>query len=233
MDVLFGFDLTPIMNEKNNNIISWSFTKNETIKMTIFIDNYLYEKQITLLLNWMVLEQIKEVDREHQQHHTSNAIPIASSASPVIAFLQQASKHKRTLSILPPTTNIYNHLTSAVTTPSSHFIPSNVFNERNEVLVLIKILFRMLKLNHEITRLAQAKKIVAECALLSRAGGADFEYLKNVVEHALRCVVGETYWFRAKRYLNGYKYRRGLFLPSEQKSLRQSPHSHKPQSHLP
>jgi hypothetical protein len=201
--------------------------------MTVIIEKNLYEKQIIFLLNWMIMEQIKEVDCVHQLHHTSNAIPIASSASPVIAFLQQASKHKRTLSILPPATNIYNHLADAVTTPSSHFIPSNTFNERNEFLVLIKILFRMLKMDHEITRLDQAKKIVAECALLSRAGGADFEYLKNVVEHALRHVVGETYWFRAKRYLNGYKYRRGLFMPSEQNSLCQSPHSHKPQSHLP
>jgi hypothetical protein len=201
--------------------------------MTIIIDNNLHEKQIIFLLNWMVMEQIKEVDRVHQQHHTSNAIPIASSASPLIAFLQQASKHKRTLSILPPTTNIYNHLTNAVTTPSSNFIPTTMFNERNEVLLLIKILFRMLKLDHEITRLDQAKKIVAECALLSHAGGANFEYLKNVVEHALRYVVGETYWFRAKRYLNGYKYRRGLFMSSDQNSHRQSPQSHKPQSHLP
>lgn len=88
------------------------------------------------------------------------------------------------------------------------------FNERNEFLAFIKVLFRLLKINGENARLHHAKKIVAECALRNRNGNANFVLWKHSVDHRLRAVVGDEYWCQAQRYLDGYKYRRGLLKPS-------------------
>jgi hypothetical protein len=88
------------------------------------------------------------------------------------------------------------------------------FNERNEFLALIKVLFRLLKDNQETSCLHQAKKIIAECALRNRNGNANFALWKHNVDHRLRAVVGDAYWCQAQRYVDGYKYRRGLLTPS-------------------
>jgi hypothetical protein len=131
---------------------------------------------------------------------------IQVAPSPLTAFLQQRTMHTA------PSENPRNQRRSLVKS-SRLRSPRHHLNEREELLIFVKILFRCLKEGNEEYRLVQAKAILAECTLRNRVGDADYKHLKCAVESRLRQFVGELYWARAKNYLNAYCQKRGIRQP--------------------
>lgn len=142
-----------------------------------------------------------------QQHEVATLLraqhqQLQQAPSPILAFLQQSAIHN------DPSAKPTNEKKDLA--KSSRFRSPRNLNERQELLIFVKVLFRFLKTGDDEFRLMQAKTVLAECTLRNRVGDADYKYLKHAVESRLRCIVGELYWARAKDYLTGYCQRRGL-----------------------
>jgi hypothetical protein len=128
--------------------------------------------------------------------------------SPLVTFLQQNSAHNAQRSSSSAQQMSQQEQSRVRTIPRRS--ASRMLNEREELLMFIKILFRFLKENRDEYRLLQAKAIVAECTRRNRVGDGEFMHLKRAVEPRLRRIVGELYWARTRDYLNGYCQRRGI-----------------------
>lgn len=81
---------------------------------------------------------------------------------------------------------------------------SVVAMERENFLVFIKILFKILDQANEPETKSRAQRIVLECRRRSQAGDPNFMPLMDATEKRLRAFVGEAKWRRAHLFLHHY-----------------------------
>jgi len=81
---------------------------------------------------------------------------------------------------------------------------SAVVMERENFLVFIKILFKILDQANEPETKSRAQRIVLECRRRSQAGDPNFTPLMDATEKRLRAFVGEAKWRRAHLFLHHY-----------------------------
>ena len=94
--------------------------------------------------------------------------------------------------------------------PAAPSASSNpVVVERENFLVFIKILFKILEEAHEPQTKARAQRIVVECRRRSRSGDPNYNPMMDVLEKHLRGFVGETKWRKAHLFLHHYIHKRG------------------------
>jgi len=75
---------------------------------------------------------------------------------------------------------------------------------REQFLIFIKILFKILDQTNEIHTRNRAKKLVAECTRKNRSGDPRYTPLMEAVEKRLRLFVGEAHWRKAMMLLRHY-----------------------------
>ena len=80
--------------------------------------------------------------------------------------------------------------------------------ERENFLMFIKILFKVLEEAKEPETKSRAQRIVMECRRRHRQGDPNFDPMMEAVEHRLRAFVGETKWRRAHLFLHHYMCKR-------------------------
>ncbi|KAG7368924.1 hypothetical protein IV203_031667 [Nitzschia inconspicua] len=88
--------------------------------------------------------------------------------------------------------------------PVSPYTDSPVTQERENFLIFIKILFKILDDAEEPHTKRKAKQIVLECRRKNQQGDPLYHPLMDAVESRLRRFVGEASWRRAHLYLNHY-----------------------------
>lgn len=87
-------------------------------------------------------------------------------------------------------------------TPGSKTV---VHQERENFLLFIKILFRILEQAHEPQTRQRAQRIVVECNRKFKQGDPNYVPLMDAVERRLRRFVGEANWSKAHLFLHHYK----------------------------
>lgn len=91
--------------------------------------------------------------------------------------------------------------------------------ERENFLIFIKILFRILDDANEPHTTQMAKRIVLECRRKNQQGDPNYHPLMDAVERRLRRFIGEARWRRAHLFLHHYiTTRRGKGRPEESKT---------------
>lgn len=81
---------------------------------------------------------------------------------------------------------------------------SPVVQERENFLLFIKILFKILEDAQEPEVKSKAQRIVMECKRRSQQGDPNFSPLMDALERQLRGFVGEQKWRRAHLFLSHY-----------------------------
>jgi hypothetical protein len=94
-------------------------------------------------------------------------------------------------------------------TPESLIVAKSVATqERENFLMFIKILFKILDDAQEPHTKQKAKRIVLECRRKNQLGDPNFNPLMDAVESRLRQFVGESSWRRAHLFLHHYIHTR-------------------------
>ena len=81
---------------------------------------------------------------------------------------------------------------------------SHVVQERENFLIFVKILFKILEEAREPEVRSKAQRIVMECRRLSQQGDPNFVPLMDALERRLRGFVGEVKWRKAHLFLSHY-----------------------------
>lgn len=81
---------------------------------------------------------------------------------------------------------------------------TSVAASREQFLVFIKILFKILDQAQEVHTRNRAKKLVAECTRKNREGDPNYTPLMDAVQERLRLFVGEAHWRKAMLLLRHY-----------------------------
>ena len=91
---------------------------------------------------------------------------------------------------------------------ANRVLPSIIVQERENFLLFVKILFKILEEAREPETRARAQRIVLECRRRSQQGDPNFIPLMEATERRLRLFVGENKWQRAHLFLHHYKSKR-------------------------
>ena len=83
-------------------------------------------------------------------------------------------------------------------------------NERERVLLFVKVLLRFLECSNNKKLKKQAKAIVFLCVRRNRMGDPNFTPLKHAVEDHLHTIVGDELFFFVKTYCDFNCERKGL-----------------------
>ena len=87
-------------------------------------------------------------------------------------------------------------------------VKSIVTQERENFLIFVKILFKILEEAREPETRARAQRIVLECRRRSQLGDPNFIPLMEATQQRLRLFVGDDKWQRAHLFLHHYKSKR-------------------------
>ena len=90
-------------------------------------------------------------------------------------------------------------------TISGNPVKSLATQERENFLLFVKILFKILEEAREPETRARAQRIVLECRRRSQLGDPNFIPLMEATQQRLRLFVGENKWQRAHLFLHHYK----------------------------
>jgi hypothetical protein len=118
--------------------------------------------------------------------------PVASIPGP------SAASMPRPVATAQPTT------APSPATPEDNRRRNPVVVERENFLVFIKILFKILEEAQEPETKSKAQRIVMECRRRSKQGDPNFIPMMDAVELRLRSFVGEAKWRRAHLFLHHY-----------------------------
>jgi hypothetical protein len=133
--------------------------------------------------------------------------PVAPSLEDTTASLEAASiiDRKESQSLQPQ-----QKLAAADSTPISVSPPTRslVVQERENFLVFVKILFKILDDANEPHTKSKAKRIVLECRQRNQQGDPHYHPLMDAIEVRLKRFVGEASWHKAHLLLHHYLTRR-------------------------
>ena len=127
------------------------------------------------------------------QDLTSRLSPIAAAAA---ASTDGPSTTTRTIEAPPPEAEISMNAQQSYRSP--------VIQERENFLLFIKILFKILEDAQEPEVKSKAQRIVMDCKRRSQQGDPNFSPLMDALERRLRGFVGEQKWRRAHLFLSHY-----------------------------
>ena len=139
-------------------------------------------------------------------------IGAAAAATTTTAALSSNVDDNRERNAIPPSPAaviIGEHPSAATTTATQTTItttPSLVMQERENFLIFIKILFKILDDNStkEPHTKAKAKHIVLECRRRNTLGDPNYTPLMDAVEIRLKRFIGESIWMKAHILLHHY-----------------------------
>jgi hypothetical protein len=155
-----------------------------------------------------------ETDRATGNHAQSpqdqSPQDLTSRLSPVADAMADLSR-TRTAEAAPPLAEISMNAQQLYRSP--------VVQERENFLLFIKILFKILEDAHEPDVKSKAQRIVMDCKRRSQQGDPNFSPLMDALERRLRGFVGELKWRRAHLFLSHYIEKRRN-APSNLSSIR-------------
>jgi hypothetical protein len=102
----------------------------------------------------------------------------------------------------PPTNSVLNDGSAQYASQLQNDMAESA--SREEFLIFIKILFKVLDQAQEIHTRNRAKKLVAECTRKNRQGDPLYMPLMDAVQKRLRLFVGEAHWRKSMLLLRHY-----------------------------